>query len=363
MQFLLDVLRGQSCERTLDDAEWEAVLALAEEQHVLPWTAARLRSQQVPIPPAIAERLDQIERNAAIAAFYSSSELKGVLRAFSESGLLAVPLKGPHLAERLYGSVALRVSRDLDLLVRKTDVPRAEARLVSLGFAPGMPDDYHRPWRRQTTLVELHHDVENPLTFNFHTEAALRRARPPVFQGVHCWQLAPDDELLFLCLHAARHRFERLSLILDLQFAFQKLPGASGWQPRPEVAPLDCLRALGLAMVRRLQPDIAMDLRDPGIEAPNERLEDLADRLWQRILTQPGEPLTWRAAHTFFLEIERPGWPRFCRYCWYLRILAGRAIEPDHIFAARFGLQRTWQVRMLRPLRLLFDLLHRQAAS
>ncbi|MGA1982389.1 MAG: nucleotidyltransferase family protein [Acidobacteriaceae bacterium] len=362
IECLLEILREQRVTRVVEIAEWEAALVLAEEEHVLPWAVAHLRLQAVSVPPAIADRFAKIERDAAIAAFYWCSELKGVLRALGQSDILAVPLKGPFLAERLYGSAALRVSRDLDLLVRKADLPRAEAVLAAAGFIPGASDDYHRPWQRRTTVVELHHDVENPLAFNFHVEGAIERARPAVFQGERCWQLAPDDELLFLCLHGARHRFELLSLILDLQLAFEKLADASpGWHLRPEVAELSSLLTLGLAMVSRLQPNTPVTLNLPGIKEQNQHLEDLADRLWQRLLSQPCESLNWRTAHAFFVEIEPPGWPRFRRHCRHLRILAGRAIGPDYEFAARFGLHRTWQVRMLRPFRLLSDLFRRQA--
>jgi hypothetical protein len=364
MSCLLELLRGQIVARSIDEAEWETMFALAEAEHVQPWAAARLRSRPDAIPPALSSRLDQIERDAAIAAFYWSSELKGLLCAFRETNVRVVPLKGPSLAERLCGSALLRVSRDLDLLVSKADLPRAEAVLSVAGFVPGTPDDYHRPWRRQTTTVELHHDVENPLAFNFHVAGALQRAQPTAFQGEHCWQLAPEDELLFLCLHAARHRFDRLCLILDLQLAFQKLPATtSDWRPRPEVARLDDLLVLGLAMVRRLEPNGAVIFDVAGTGLRSQHLEELADRLWQRLLMQPSEPLDWRAAHEFFLEIEPAGWPRIRRRCRHLRILASRTIEPDYVFAARFGMHRAWQVRVLRHLRLLSNLVRRHAPS
>jgi hypothetical protein len=364
MQCLLDVLRGQSFGRAIDGAEWASVLALAEEEHVLPWAAAHLRSRQNAIPPACSNRVDQIERDAAIAAFYWSSELKGVLCAFRESDIRAVPLKGPFLAQRLYGNVASRTSRDLDLLVFIADIARAEAVLRAIGFVPGSPDDYHRPWYRQTTTVELHHDVENPLAFNFHVESALQRMRPAIFHGECCWQLAPEDELLFLCLHAARHRFERVSLLLDLKLAFKELPKeTTKWEPRPEVARLDSLLTLGRAMVRRLESNSAFDRHRPGTTVENRHLEELADRLWQRLLTKSSEPLDWRILHAFYLEFELPGWPRLRRRCRHLRILAGRVIEPDYAFAARLGLHRTWQAHLLRPFRLISDLFHRQPLS
>jgi hypothetical protein len=355
MQCLLEILREQAAERTVEDAERAAMLALAEQEHVGSWAASKLRSRQA-LTPAMTARLDQIERDAAIAAFYWSSELKGLLRAFDQPGIRVVPLKGPLLAEQLYGDAALRVSRDLDLLVSRSDLTAAEAILAGAGFVPGDADDYHRPWRRGGTVVELHHDVENPLAFDFQTEGALRRAMPATFQGECCWRLAPEDELLYLCLHAARHRFERLSLVVDLQLAFEKLPvAANGWTSRPEVRELGNLVTLGRAMVRRLQPDAHVGAENIASARRDQRLELLADRLWNNLLTTTSEPLDWRGAHAFFLEIEDPGWRRFRRRVRHGRILLSRIIAPDFAFAARFGLRRGWQVRALRPVRLLME--------
>ena len=257
MECLLEILRGQSFGRRIEDAEWAAMLALAEEERVLPLAVARLRARGDDLPQSLSDRLDQIERDAAIASFYWSSHLKGLLRALHQTNIPVVPLKGPVLAQRLYRSTALRMNRDLDLLVRKADFPRAEAVLADLGFTPGELDDYHRPWYRDTAAVELHYDVENPLAFDFGVESAIRDAEPIMFEGEPCRQLAPQDELAYLCLHAARHRYERLCLVLDLQLAFEKLPClANSRECRPEIAAMNNLVTLGLAMVRRLQPDL-----------------------------------------------------------------------------------------------------------
>jgi hypothetical protein len=356
MQCLLNLLRGQDTGRAADEAEWAAAFALAEEERVLPWAASCLRSRAAKVPPATEARLGEIERDAAVAAFYWSAELKGVLRAFAQEAIAVVPLKGPFLAERIYGGAALRPCRDLDLLVSKADLARAEGVLAAIGFAAGAEDDYHRPWRRGTTAVELHHDVENPLALDFHVETALRRASPAEFQGERCLKLAPEDELLYLCLHAARHRFERLGLVLDILLGFEHFTGTEAkWNPRPEVAGLDRLLMLGLAMARRLRSDVPLTVNGGRADEDDELLEELADGLWHRLLTQPSGPLDWRAVHSFYLEMERPGWGRLHRRYRHMRILAERVIEPDRAFAARFGLRRDWQARLLRPVRLIAE--------
>jgi hypothetical protein len=358
MQCLLELLRGHNVDLCNDQPEWEQALVLAAEERVLPWVA-RLCERQASVAPDLRNRLNTIQRDAAITAFFWSSELKAILRAFEERNITVVPLKGPFLAERLYGDTALRVNYDLDLLVSKRDLPQAEAALSALDFVPDTPDDYHRPWCRARTTVELHHDVENPLAFNFHIASVLERIQPAVFQGQSCWQLAPSDELLFLCLHGVRHRFERLSLILDLCLAFEKLAAPA---PQPEAAESGSLLALGLAMARRLQPLINVPLGVNAAPAQIKHLDSLAERLWQQLLTEPSEPLDWRTLHAFYLEIELPG-HRFRRRWRHLRILHTRVIKPDYEFAARFGCHRLWQVRLLRPLRLFRDAIRNFARS
>jgi hypothetical protein len=221
---------------------------------------------------------------------------------------------------------------------------------------PGEPDDYHRAWSRRGAVVELHYDVENPLAFNFAVEGALRRVSAASFQGEVCMQFAPEDELLYLCLHAARHRYERLSLVVDLRLGFEKLTRCTRqWAPRDEVRDLDGLMGLGLAMVRRLDPGFEVDL-EIGVSAKyHAHLEEVAERLWRRLTTQTCVPLDWRAVHALFMEVEEPGWSRVRRWGRHVRILSGRVIEADSLFAARFGLHAGWHARLLRPVRLVSE--------
>ena len=354
MQCLLELLRGCGFARVHGEEELQAALALAEEEHVLPWAAAQLRARADTLPPAIRERVAEVERAAAIEGFFWSAELKSVLHAFAERGIPVVPLKGPSLAGRVYGNAALRPSRDLDLLVARADWARAEAALEGMGFVAGETDDHHRPWSRQTTKLELHFDAENPLAFDFRVADALERARPAEFRGELCRLLAPEDELLYLCLHAARHRYERLSFALDLRLAFEKL-ATEEWRPRAEVAELSGLIALGLAMARRLQPDLREGWNIGVPEREWGHLEKVANALWLRLMNQPFAKRDWGAAHAFYLELEPTRWRRVKRRVRHARILWSRTIDCDRAFAARFGLRREWQVRALRPLRLIVE--------
>ena len=281
--------------------------------------------------------------------------MQGILRAFDQSGVRVVPLKGPLLAERLYGGAELACCRDLDILVSKADFSRAEAVLTAAGFAPGAPDDYQRPWDRRTTTVELHYDAENPLAFNFLVEGAMRNFRPASFRGQHCWLLAPEDELLFLCLPRGTSPLRtpqsgpRCSARVRETDKYGKgvEPSAGGGRTGQSACPWTGDDAPSATRFRRV-------FSPSNFAAKNRHLQEDCNRLlaWRR--SPAAEPLDWRAERMHFSwRLELPGWPRFHRRIRHLRILASRVIAPDYAFAARFGLRRAWQVRMLRPLRLL----------
>ena len=73
-----------------------------------------------------------------------------LVRALDDAGLAVVPLKGPHLAERLYGDAGMRTSNDIDLLVQPEDFPRAIAVLGDAGYT----SDGKAPWRNGLPLFE-----------------------------------------------------------------------------------------------------------------------------------------------------------------------------------------------------------------
>jgi hypothetical protein len=159
--------------------------------------------------------------------------------------------------------------------------------------------------------------------------------------------------MLYLCFHAVRHRFERLCLILDLGLAF-RLPGLPPVGVAEWSSPVfDNILALGWMMATRLDPQIpeAACVRSGS----RKRLEQLADRLWQELLLAPPKALDWAAQHRFYLELENPGRSRFLRRWRHQRILMTRLIDADFAFAGRFNLHRNWQVRLLRPIRLLMN--------
>jgi len=358
MQSLLNLLRGRLEERALSDSEFAGLLHVAEDENVLPYTVERLRGLDIEFTPAQRGQLEEIHRRLQLSTFAWTETLKATLVAFHRAEIPVITLKGPCLAERIYGDASCRTCYDLDLLVRRSDVPAAEQLLEDLGFsANGRADDYHRAWSRNRVNLELHRNVENPHAFEFEVDAAWTRATPSDFHGVPMELMAPPDELLYLCLHAVRHRFERICLHLDLSLAFRRLSSPSGGLPKWSSPVFDNILVLGWMMASRLDPDLP-PLNEFRVSPQNlARLEKLATRLWQELMLATPPTLDWAAQHRFYLEVENPGWDRIRRRVRHQQILATRLIDDDFTFADRFHLHRNWQVRLLRPVRLLIKTL------
>lgn len=186
------------------------------------WVADELSSLGQPVPSLVTQ--------AARAQVLRGAKLKRltheVLDAFASVQVTPVLLKGYGLATRLFKDQPLaRPSSDVDLLVLPSEVPIAEGALRALGLqlapVPGVGDvfeeHHHRPWVGAAGLVELHFRLFSGFGGSVFDDDALRaRTRLGQLDGREVRWLAPEDEFLYLAVHAANHSFLRVSWLVDL---------------------------------------------------------------------------------------------------------------------------------------------------
>ena len=116
--------------------DWEAVIQDAAAHGLIPilhrWLqrTGTLRA----LPAALHARLERDAVGVAARNLLLARELGTILRAWGARDLACAPLRGPALAERLHGDIAARQTGDLDLLVRRKDLPRVAEILRELEF-------------------------------------------------------------------------------------------------------------------------------------------------------------------------------------------------------------------------------------
>jgi Uncharacterised nucleotidyltransferase len=87
------------------------------------------------LPRAVAEAVRQSYRVTGARNVLLLRELRHCLHALAAAGVPAIVLKGAALADAVYRNASLRPMLDLDLLVRRRDIPAARRALEELGFA------------------------------------------------------------------------------------------------------------------------------------------------------------------------------------------------------------------------------------
>jgi hypothetical protein len=158
-----------------------------------------------------------------------TGELVRLLKALGTRGIPAVPFKGPALASLAYENLSLREFIDLDILVRKQDIPEVRDLMISTGYrlrnqiSEAQEASFLESQREYTfengdgTVVELHWAVlPKHFPFRFDGEDLWTRVVETRLGGSYALAFSTEDLLLFLCVHGSKHFWRRLAWVCDV---------------------------------------------------------------------------------------------------------------------------------------------------
>jgi hypothetical protein len=210
--------------------DWSEVLHLAERHGVLPLAARNVLEHARGLPPEIERRLrSEYEANLRRSLWFTA-ELARIVQHFERRQLRAVPYKGPVLTQALYRDLGLRSFSDLDFLIAPADFERAKQALAEIGYRPSseLTPAVERWWLRVgyersfdsaagKHLVELQWALLSYFYgVDLGVEDLLARAGRTIVGGCEMPCLSPEDSVLVLCLHAAKHLWTRLIWLADI---------------------------------------------------------------------------------------------------------------------------------------------------
>ncbi|MBI4382321.1 MAG: nucleotidyltransferase family protein [candidate division NC10 bacterium] len=207
------------------------------------------------IPPQLLEKIKRECFRLAASNLMLSGELRAILRTFEERHLRCAPLRGLALAELLYGDVTARPMGDIDLLVRKEDLPEVAEALKGLGFQemdrrPGFAAAFSYTLKfvkdqHGWVIVEPHWSIAYPpFADRVDMDQVWKRCVRGQVVGVDTWLLGRADLLVHLCFHLI-HRGDTAPLLwlYELDRLLRQEKAALDW---PQVMLL--ARETGLAL-------------------------------------------------------------------------------------------------------------------
>lgn len=239
LKFLLYILSGnlkseQYSEQDIIDMDWRLFMKLVLHHRVHPMVYLKVKEHHHSlIPPHVLEFLHAHYHNNMLKMLHLSREMSRICDELSGSGIRTLMLKGPVLGVQLYGNMAHRVSKDLDILVDADDVEKVELILQQLGYeAKDKPilgnwkkKSHHLSFyhKEHASQVEIHWRLNPHYSKNYSFEQLWERKRLAALSGQTFFQLGDEDLFSYLIDHGARHGWFRLRWLLDIDVLLKRL--------------------------------------------------------------------------------------------------------------------------------------------
>lgn len=277
---------------------WQLVLDLADRHGTLPLLHQFLNSRSQDVPAETQLLLKQRHQINLHKSLFLARELIRILDQLAQLGIEAISYKGVTLAEQMYGDMSLRPAGDIDLLVRPTDLSRIKQAVQELGYTPHehlsaaeerayLQSGYECAFDSQAghNLLELQWAIQPHFyAVDYDMKALFRRAITVTVAGHAVKTPSPEDQLLILSIHAAKHVWGRLIWLCDIARILQ-LPTLN-WKWIDDEA-----NALGIARILRvtlLLTNRFLGSPLPALLEANVAADQQAVRLAEKVAVQIG---------------------------------------------------------------------------
>jgi hypothetical protein len=274
----------------LGGVDWNS-LALDAGRHGLSGVLNGLAFEGLNIPNGASARIRSDSLAIAASSLRAKALLFRALDAMARRFVEPILLKGYGLARRLYPDPLMRPSSDVDLLADLEQYPDAEQALIDIGLRPTRLEppeeakkDHHAPnfWGHEkwfsgdAGLVELHWRPLSGFGTAIGSRGAFARRRQGEIEGRRVCYLSPEDELVYLAAHAAKHLLGRLSWLYDIKLLIHK------------ESAIDFEQVVQVAFASEMNGPVYFALeavqRALGTSIPERVLPGLGASQWQRAL-------------------------------------------------------------------------------
>jgi Uncharacterised nucleotidyltransferase len=220
--------------------DWKRFLRIVDRHRI--WGLARQGLTQAGIaPPAEIDRALNAKVSAASRRnLVLAAETARLCRLFRDAAIPAVFVKGVTLSMLVYGDIAIKHNRDIDILVSPARVMEARAVLERAGYAlkrplPALTETqlrlllrHGREWEFSREAGEIATELHWGLTYNSllmrgvdvscpHAAVRVGGAEIPTFRI--------EELFVYLCVHGAQHAWFRIKWLADFAALLATIPG------------------------------------------------------------------------------------------------------------------------------------------
>jgi hypothetical protein len=277
--------------------DWRVLSEAAANHCVTPLVGRQLMGRfSGAVPPEYSASFGAAYERIVRGNLIMAAEMLRLSGRFRAEGMIAVPYKGPLLAAQAYGDFGLRQFVDLDFAIRQRDLPKATALLAADGyktvFGAITPEEGAHPTHSEYQfvragggfVVEMQTEVTLryfPRKLNF--DSLEKRLTSISLAGGETVSFSPEDTLILLAVHGAKHFWERLLWIADISELSQAAPRIDWAKAFSLAKEMRVSRPLSLALYlahRMLEAPLPDDVREQVMR--DRAVKTLGDGICER---------------------------------------------------------------------------------
>ena len=227
---------GEAIERRIETllhgpVDWERLLNLTGRHGTILLLHRHLHPHfEALVPSEPAAHIQKIARSYKMRNLAQTQELLRVVAYLEDAGVPVMPFKGPALGALAYGDPTLRTFVDLDVLVHRHDMERANALLAEQGYEAyrslsaqekqahiETQMGYEMVHYEKRSTVEVHWNFLNKVhAFDLRPDAVWARSTTQPLGGRTIRRFSTEDLLLYLCAHGSKSFWKRLLWVCDV---------------------------------------------------------------------------------------------------------------------------------------------------
>lgn len=324
------------------DLNWGYIFKIAEQNNVLPllsWNLLQNFSRFLSNP--ILEELKLKFQIHTHRNMILTKNLVNVLRLFQANNIPVISFKGPLLALQAYRNLALRHFNDLDILVHPSHLDSALNLLISSGHIPKSELRWYerKDWylsrkkdvifvdEKSEYILELHWKLSGAhFSYPIEIDRLWENLQTTKLAGLDVKILHFNDLFIYLCLHGARHSWERLSWICDLNELINSETEINWNQICQDAKRLGCENILGLGLF------LVHKCFGTKVNIPNwqqiendQTFKELGEQIENRLFDENAVNLDITERYSYHLKLKEKRWDRLKLHLhyqfWYLQLL------------------------------------------
>jgi hypothetical protein len=201
--------------------DWEYFIRAAERHKVSSLLYQNMKVLGKEVPDNVRAHLKNRHLEVVARTMVLSHELGTILKIFNGKGIKVICLKGVCLGEIVYKDMGMRSFNDIDVLVKKEDIPLAKELLAhTYKLLDYYPTKWHEKWWTglcedaqirfanvdRKIMIEVHWDIQSLSTpFTIDIKDFWMCAQPVTIALVDTLMFSPENLVQHLCVHMDKH--------------------------------------------------------------------------------------------------------------------------------------------------------------